>query len=43
MNLGGWRISINENEFIHEALRAEQRIDGRRPFDVRRLTITFAK
>ncbi|CAM6093677.1 unnamed protein product [Calypogeia fissa] len=43
MNSGAFRISINERDFIHEALRAEQRVDGRRPFDVRRLKITFAK
>lgn len=37
------RLSINEKKFIDEALRLEQRIDGRRPFDSRRLFIKFAR
>ncbi|KAL2650115.1 hypothetical protein R1flu_018243 [Riccia fluitans] len=42
-SFSGGRLSNNEKEFIQAALRAEQRIDGRRPFDARRLTINFAK
>lgn len=37
------RLSINEKKFIDEALCLEQRIDGRRPFDSRRLFIKFAR
>lgn len=37
------RLSINEKRFIDEALCLEQRIDGRRPFDSRRLFIKFAR
>ncbi|BBM97158.1 exosome complex component RRP45 [Marchantia polymorpha subsp. ruderalis] len=43
MNNYGPKLSNNEKEFILAALRAEQRIDGRRPFDSRRLSITFSK
>ncbi|KAH9312287.1 hypothetical protein KI387_027322 [Taxus chinensis] len=37
------RVSVNEKKFIQEALRLEQRIDGRRPFDFRRLSIKFGR
>ncbi|KAG6549129.1 hypothetical protein Mapa_009355 [Marchantia paleacea] len=43
MNNYGTKFSNNEKEFILAALRAEQRVDGRRPFDSRRLSITFSK
>lgn len=38
-----WRQSINEKKFIETALLSELRIDGRRPFDYRKLTIKFGK
>ncbi|KAK3234918.1 hypothetical protein CYMTET_54850, partial [Cymbomonas tetramitiformis] len=34
-------ISSNEKEFIIKALESEQRVDGRRPFDVRKLNVKF--
>lgn len=37
------RLSVNEKKFILEALQLEQRIDGRRPFDFRRLSIKFGR
>ena len=43
MATGGLRMSINEKEFILEALRQDQRIDGRTPFDYRDLKINFLK
>ncbi|GLJ54182.1 hypothetical protein SUGI_1161340 [Cryptomeria japonica] len=37
------RLSVNEKKFILEALQLEQRIDGRRPFDFRRVSIKFGR
>eukprot|EP01018_Ginkgo_biloba_P018278 Gb_25376 [translate_table: standard] len=37
------RLTSNEKKFIEEALRLGQRVDGRRPFDSRRLFIKFAR
>mmetsp|Transcript_16040 Transcript_16040/g.22133 ORF Transcript_16040/g.22133 Transcript_16040/m.22133 type:complete len:448 (-) Transcript_16040:187-1530(-) len=34
-------LSIVEREFLVSALREQQRVDGRRPFDSRRLTLRF--
>jgi exosome complex RNA-binding protein Rrp42 (RNase PH superfamily) len=34
-------ISNNERAFVLAALQEDQRIDGRRPFDLRRLRINF--
>jgi exosome complex component RRP45 len=34
-------LSANEREFLVGALQAEQRVDGRRPFDTRRLKVRF--
>lgn len=39
----GLRMSVNEKEFIEAAIREDQRIDGRTPFDYRRLNISFLK
>ncbi|PIA25313.1 hypothetical protein AQUCO_11800009v1 [Aquilegia coerulea] len=38
-----WRMTVNEKKFIETALLADLRVDGRRPFDYRRLTIKFGK
>ncbi|XP_078441506.1 exosome complex component RRP45A-like [Wolffia australiana] len=38
-----WRISVNERKFIVQALQSGIRIDGRGPFEYRRLTIKFGK
>ncbi|XP_019246965.1 PREDICTED: exosome complex component RRP45A-like isoform X1 [Nicotiana attenuata] len=38
-----WRMTVNEKKFIESALESELRIDGRRPFDYRRLTIKFGR
>jgi exosome complex component RRP45 len=38
-----WRITVNEKNFIQTALLSDLRIDGRRPFDYRRLNIIFGK
>ncbi|KAJ4814151.1 Exosome complex component Rrp42 [Rhynchospora pubera] len=37
------RLTINEKQFIEEALRSEIRVDGRRLYDYRRLTIKFGR
>ena len=39
----GLRLTSNERDFIEAAIREDQRIDGRTPFDYRRLHITFLK
>lgn len=36
-------MSVNEKKFIKTALLSDLRIDGRRPFDYRNLTIKFGK
>uniref|UniRef100_A0A6V7QXP0 Protein ECERIFERUM 7 n=1 Tax=Ananas comosus var. bracteatus TaxID=296719 RepID=A0A6V7QXP0_ANACO len=38
-----WRMTVNEKKFIEDALAADLRIDGRRPFDYRRITIKFGR
>lgn len=38
-----WRMAVNDKKFIGEALLSEIRIDGRGPFEYRRLTIKFGK
>ncbi|PHT25954.1 Protein ECERIFERUM 7, partial [Capsicum baccatum] len=38
-----WRMTVNEKKFIESALESELRVDGRRPFDYRTLTIKFAR
>ncbi|KAL6966566.1 hypothetical protein U1Q18_032346 [Sarracenia purpurea var. burkii] len=38
-----WRMTINEKKFIETALLSDLRVDGRRPFDYRRLTIMFGR
>ncbi|MED6179566.1 hypothetical protein PIB30_001858 [Stylosanthes scabra] len=38
-----WRQTVNEKNFIVNALLSELRVDGRRPFDYRKLTIKFGK
>lgn len=37
------RMTVNEKKFIESALLSDLRIDGRRPFDYRRLTIEFGR
>ncbi|KAI4356623.1 hypothetical protein L6164_000632 [Bauhinia variegata] len=36
-----WHMTVNEKKFIETALLSEVRVDGRRPFDYRKLTIKF--
>ncbi|EEE57167.1 hypothetical protein OsJ_07096 [Oryza sativa Japonica Group] len=36
-----WHPTVNEREFIERALQSDLRVDGRRPFDFRRLKILF--
>ncbi|XP_010667892.1 exosome complex component RRP45B isoform X2 [Beta vulgaris subsp. vulgaris] len=38
-----WNMTLNEKNFIETALLSDLRIDGRRPFDYRRLTIKFGR
>ncbi|CAM8916742.1 unnamed protein product [Rhodiola kirilowii] len=38
-----WRMTVNEKKFLHAALLQDIRLDGRRPFDYRNLTISFGK
>lgn len=38
-----WNMTVNEKKFIETALVSDLRVDGRRPFDYRRLTIKFGK
>ncbi|XP_073106094.1 exosome complex component RRP45A isoform X1 [Elaeis guineensis] len=40
-NIG--RMTVNEKKFIETALLSDLRIDGRRPFDYRKLTIKFGR
>ncbi|THG17680.1 hypothetical protein TEA_026214 [Camellia sinensis var. sinensis] len=37
------RMTVNEKKFIETALLSDLRVDGRRPFDYRRLTIKFGR
>ena len=36
-----WRMTVNEKKFIETAILSDLRVDGRRPFDYRRLFIKF--
>lgn len=36
-------MTVNEKKFIESALLSEIRVDGRRPFDYRNLTIKFGR
>ncbi|XP_006647360.1 exosome complex component RRP45A-like isoform X2 [Oryza brachyantha] len=38
-----WRPTVNERDFIERALQSDLRVDGRRPFDFRRLKILFGR
>ncbi|XP_058070291.1 exosome complex component RRP45A-like isoform X2 [Magnolia sinica] len=38
-----WRMTINERKFIEQALLSDLRVDGRRLFDYRRLTVKFGR
>ncbi|XP_022898313.1 exosome complex component RRP45A isoform X1 [Olea europaea var. sylvestris] len=38
-----WRMTVNEKKFIETALLSDLRIDGRRPFDYRNITIRFGR
>ncbi|XP_008777152.2 exosome complex component RRP45A-like [Phoenix dactylifera] len=38
-----WRMTVNEKKFIETALLSDLRVDGRRPFDYRKLTIKFGR
>ncbi|KAH7681016.1 exosome complex component RRP45 protein [Dioscorea alata] len=38
-----WRLTVNEKNFIETALLADLRVDGRRPFDYRPLSIKFGR
>ncbi|PSS21622.1 Exosome complex component RRP45B like [Actinidia chinensis var. chinensis] len=38
-----WWMTVNEKKFIETTLLSDLRIDGRRPFDYRRLTIKFGR
>jgi hypothetical protein len=38
-----WRPTVNEREFIEHALQSDLRVDGRRPFDFRKLKIAFGR
>lgn len=38
-----WRMSVNDKKFIENSLLSDLRVDGRRPFDYRRLNIKFGR
>ncbi|XP_074317495.1 exosome complex component RRP45B-like [Silene latifolia] len=38
-----WSMTLNEKHFIETALLSDLRVDGRQPFDYRRLTIKFGR
>lgn len=38
-----FRMTVNEKKFIEKALLSDLRIDGRRPFDFRRISIKFGR
>ncbi|CAN0922478.1 Exosome complex component RRP45B [Linum grandiflorum] len=38
-----WRLTVNEKKFIETALASDLRIDGRTPFEYRKLTIKFGR
>ncbi|KAK9273655.1 hypothetical protein L1049_018465 [Liquidambar formosana] len=37
------RMTVNEKKFIETALLSDLRVDGRRPFDYRNLSIKFGR
>ncbi|XP_062173217.1 exosome complex component RRP45A-like [Alnus glutinosa] len=37
-----WRLTVNEKKFIETALQSDLRIDGRRPFEYRNISIKFS-
>ncbi|GLU19302.1 hypothetical protein SLE2022_355610 [Rubroshorea leprosula] len=38
-----WRLTVNEKNFIKTALQSEIRIDGRKPYEYRKITIVFGR
>jgi exosome complex component RRP45 len=38
-----WRLTVNEKKFIETALQSDLRIDGRRPFEYRKISIKFGR
>ncbi|CAH9128615.1 unnamed protein product [Cuscuta epithymum] len=38
-----WRLPTNNKQFVETALASDLRVDGRRPFDYRRLSIKFGR
>lgn len=38
-----WRLTVNEKKFIETALQSDLRIDGRRPFEYRNISIKFSR
>lgn len=38
-----WRLTVNEKKFIETALQSDLRVDGRRPFDHRSISIKFGR
>lgn len=38
-----WRLTVNEKRFIETALSSGIRIDGRNPFEYRKLSIKFGR
>ena len=38
-----WRLTVNEKKFIETALSSGIRIDGRNPFEYRKLSIKFGR
>uniref|UniRef100_A0A7N0RI82 Protein ECERIFERUM 7 n=2 Tax=Kalanchoe fedtschenkoi TaxID=63787 RepID=A0A7N0RI82_KALFE len=38
-----WRMSVNDKKFIESSLLSDLRVDGRRPFDYRKLSIKFGR
>uniref|UniRef100_A0A1D1XNM4 Protein ECERIFERUM 7 n=1 Tax=Anthurium amnicola TaxID=1678845 RepID=A0A1D1XNM4_9ARAE len=41
--VNSWRMTVNEKTFIENALSSDIRVDGRGPFEYRRLSIKFAR
>lgn len=38
-----WRLTVNDKNFIKTALLSEIRIDGRKPFEYRKISIKFGR
>ncbi|GLT46472.1 hypothetical protein SLA2020_202200 [Shorea laevis] len=38
-----WRLTVNEKNFIKTALQSEIRIDGRKPYEYRKISIKFGR